>query len=187
MSILYKEPLMIPSRLFEQKIDSTVKICFIYIKIINKHYKSMKKVIFFSLFLVLYLSSFSQENSYPQNKPLFQIIYPIAISNISNMEFSEVKRSQYNKMYEVRSTFLILYLNCQRGFNYNITFPSSLVLNRTGGKEKIILNLSNMSSSDLIVGDMGKEDIKVSGSFIMTPTTISGIYQNVFKITVNFE
>ena len=147
----------------------------------------MKKAIFIALFLLLYLFSFSQDNTYNPNKSLFVVVSPIGLTDVSNIKFSDITKTQYDKKYDVSSTALILYLSGQKDFNYNITLPSDIVVNNVRKSKIIVINLkSKILGGDRIL-DSGKEMIKVIGVFIMTPTTASGIYQNVFEIKVNFQ
>lgn len=146
----------------------------------------MKKAIFSLVFFILYLFSFSQDYTGNKNKSLFIFISPISLSRVSNMEFSEVKRSQYDKTYEVRSTPLILYMSSLKGYDYNFTIPSSFVVKANEGKNEIVIKIKKVGLETGVLGETGKEIFKVGGSYIMTPKTAAGVYQKAFEIRVNF-
>lgn len=153
----------------------------------------MKKALFISLFLILYLFSFSQDSSYSspnQNRPLFVVISPFGLTQVSNMEFSVEKRTEYNKMYEVSSTPLILQISLPKNCNYNFIVPSNFVVKANGGKNEIVIKLEVSNSSvDSLLGGTGKKIFKVVGSYNLTPKTTAGVYQSdrYIEIRVNFE
>ena len=74
------------------------------------------------------------------------------------------------------------------GQNFTVTVPSSFLLERSGGTQTILVSLTGSASGGTTSGtpgNPGTATFGVGGSFPVSATTIPGVYEGNFTVTVD--